>query len=453
VAESCDGTSTACPADGFATAGDFLAALAGTAGQPAGSQVAEALRTWLDQPGVPLVHASVRCGKGGARAVVRQERLLATGAKDAKAAWIVPLCLRLGALEGRRAETVCALAAGPKAEVALPFCPDWIWPNAGGAGYHLSALAPADLPFLLPQLSVDEKLALATDAAVLGQRGSLPIPDVLWLAAQLSREPDRLLVEASVRLLQGMGPERLPEHEQRHWRGWLRRTYGARARRLGWLARPDDDDEARALRRLLVPLVAGEGEDAVLAGEALALGRRFLADRRQVPAEAAWPALEVAALHGDRELFDRVAAEAAKATDVAERARWRALLGRFGDAALAAAAVELAGAEGVDPREALATLEAALGGGGRDAAWNLLTARWDGLAARLRPDEATGLMVAAASACDARSRSQAAAFFSPRAAAVDGASRALAAALEEVDACLAARAREVAALARFLAPR
>jgi aminopeptidase N len=432
-----------------ATAADFLAALQADAGKP----VADAFKGFLEQPGVPLVQASVRCGPKGARALVRQERFLANGTRDQKTAWALPLCVKLG--DATRTEVACGLAAGPRAEVALPFCPDWIWPNAGGTGYFLSALTPADLPILMPHLSGPEKLALATDAAQLARRGDLPLADALSLVAPLARDPDRLLVEASVGLGGLLEPGRLAEPDLARWRAWVRRTWGERARALGWLPRPDDDEEARALRQLLLPLVAGAGEDAVLAGEALALGRRFLVDRKQVPAEVGWPALGVAVRHGDRALFDQVLAEAGKAADRTEKERLLGLLGRFEAPALARAALELVGAPGADLREVKGILSASLGGRAtRDLAWAFLTATWDGLAPRLRSDEGLWLVQAAAeAACDGKRRGEVAAFLGPRAARFDGAPQALAVALEGADACIAARARHAASVSRFLAHR
>jgi hypothetical protein len=73
------------------------------------------------------------------------------------------------------------------------------------------------------------------------------------------------------------------------------------------------------------------------------------------------------------------------------------------------------------------------------------------LAPRLRSDEATWLITTAASvACDPGRRAEVASFLKPRAEPFDGAPRALQVALEEADACLAARARHRKAISAFL---
>ena len=61
---------------GSATADDFLDELAAHAG----ADVAAAYRTFLDQPGVPLVSVAVRCAGKAARLELSQERFLPLGA-------------------------------------------------------------------------------------------------------------------------------------------------------------------------------------------------------------------------------------------------------------------------------------------------------------------------------------------------------------------------------------
>jgi len=225
-----------------------------------------------------------------------------------------------------------------------------------------------------------------------------------------------------------------------------------RARSLGWLPRPDDDDETRALRRQLLPLVAGPGEEAVLAGEAQALARRWLNDRRQVPAEVAWPALSAAARRADRTLFDRIVAEAARTTDRTEKGRLLAALGNVEDPELARAALALLLAPGHDRRDTSPILDRMLSGRAtRRLAWSFLVANWGTLAPTLRADEATWLITTAASvACEPGRRAEVAGFLKPRAEPFDGAPRALASALEQADACASARTRNQKAISSFL---
>ena len=167
-------------------------------------------------------------------------------------------------------------------------------------------------------------------------------------------------MEASLRLLQLIEPNDLSDPDFLRYQAFLRRTYGERARRLGWMPRADDDVEARAIRSRLLPLVAGRGEDPALVEEARSLAGRWLADHRTVPSETAWGALNAAAIRGDRALFDLVAAEASRTADRADKERYHAALGLFEEPALTRAALELAVDDRSDLRDTMVILNVAL---------------------------------------------------------------------------------------------
>ncbi len=129
-------------------------------------------------------------------------------------------------------------------------------------------------------------------------------------------------------------------------------------------------------------------------------------------------------------------------------------LARFPDAALVGEALALAEGAGLDVQELLGAAGEALGTPeGRRPAWEWLRARFDGLSARLRSDEVNAAVEALGGAfCDAADRDAIAAFLTERVAAFDGAPRALAVALDRIDACAATQARASGEIARFLAP-
>jgi hypothetical protein len=300
------------------------------------------------------------------------------------------------------------------------------------------------------------------DAKLLAKRGDVPVDAALALGLALAPSKDRLGVEASLSLLRlsdldGLGPK-----DRARYRALLRRTFGTRARALGWLPREGDDAEANALRKKLLYAVAREAEDPVLVKQARRLADAWLADRASVPAEVSFAALDVAAHNGDRDLYDRIVEEAQHTQDRTERGRLLALLGEFRDPALAGEALDLVappdaadgqpGAPAFDLRESLPILRAQLGRvETRGLAWKFLTARWDGIAERIRSDEGQWLAVAAAAlACEPGKRDEVAGFLTPRAEKFEGAPRALARALEQADDCAATRRRNSQKVTVFL---
>jgi hypothetical protein len=91
---------------GTATADDLLRALSGAAAR----DVVAPFQSFLDQPGVPLVAASVACDGGAPAVTLRQSRYLPVGSDgDAGARWQIPVCLRYGA--GGAARERCVLSS------------------------------------------------------------------------------------------------------------------------------------------------------------------------------------------------------------------------------------------------------------------------------------------------------------------------------------------------------
>jgi len=444
-------------AHGVGTTDDLVAAF----GAEPGADVAAALRGFVEQPGAPILKVEAVCSAEGAKAVVTQERWLAAGG-TAPGAWTVPVCLKLGA-KGQEPEITCGLAAAPRAELALPFCPGWLWANARGAGYHVTALPPKGLDALARRLDLAEQLALVADAKLLARRGDVPVDAALALGLALAPSKDRLGVEASLSLLRLADPDGLAKADRARFRTLVRKTFGPRARALGWLPREGDDAEVNALRRVLVTAAATAGEDPALVKEARRLGVAWLDDRAAVPAEISFAALSVAARSGDRRLFDRIVEEATRSQDRTERGKLLAVLGEFRDPALVREALGLIappatsdgqpGGPAFDLRETLPILRSQLGKSeSRGIAWQVLTERWDALAGSVRGDEGQWLTVAAAArACEPGKREEAAAFLTPRAEKFDGAPRALARALEQAAECAATRARNAGKVTAFLA--
>ena len=430
-------------AGAVATAEDLYAALAAEAGPVA----AAALRSFAEQPGFPRVSVEAHCAGGRATLRLAQEPAGPGGPRS----WTVPVCVRWGA--GTREERTCAVLDGPRAEAPLPACPRWIVPNADGTGYYLARLKVRDLVPALDRASAPEDRALVADALLAVRAGDLPAAEVLALAPVLARDGDRLHEEASLEVARLARPRELDEPGRARWRRFVLATWGARGRTLGLLPRHGEAEEDAALRDEVVPFVAEEGQESGLAGEASALARRWLADRRALPQDVAARVLSIAARFGDRALFDGALAVARVSADARDRAVALDALGRFHDPGWVREALLLVLDPSLEVRESLHVVEGALSTReGRDPAWELLRARFDDLAARLRDDEVGELVALLGDAwCDGARRTEIAAVLGPKVDAFDGAPRALARALDRIDACAAGLKRDGPAVARFLA--
>jgi len=300
--------------DHTATASDLLAAISKVAHRDVGP----AFSSFLEQPGVPVVHAELRCATGRAPVVVlHQVRGAPPGEPEATdGAWRIPVCVAFGR-NATRGEA-CTELVTPTAELTLPApCPAWLFGNAGGRGYYRTAQPEAAERALRDhgwsRLTAIERAVLAGDLTARALGGQLDpavplglVPDLL--AAHDLGSIDRALEIAS-RFERWTAPAQQPA-----FRSWIRATFGSTAHRLGWQARAGDDAVDAVARAPLVALVADAG-DAALREDADRLARDW---RALVPEEA--PEVLGVAVDGDRSTFEQLLAAAPAERDPRRRA-------------------------------------------------------------------------------------------------------------------------------------
>ncbi|MFY0527734.1 M1 family metallopeptidase [Archangium gephyra] len=441
-------------AHGNATAKDFLDALSAEAGQ----DVSGVLGSFLDQGGAPLVTTRLDCS--GKVPVVRlsQSRFLPLGSSgDAKQEWKVPLCVRYGSAKGTG--RACTVLEGESAELALPeakACPTWVLPNADGAGYFRTSLDTQMLGRLLStgsrQLSRAERVALIGDVQALVNAGAMPAADALGLLPGLAGEKDRQVFQASLELLGMLRPALLSDARQADRQRFLRDTYGARARALGFTPRANEDEDTRLLRPLLLGIAGEQGGDAKLVAEAKRLTQQWLADSKAIAPELVRATLGIASAHGDAALHGKLMTAMRSEKERHKREQLIDALGGFRDSALVRENLKLLLEPSVDLREAGDLLfGAAWDVRSRDEAYAFVKEHYDVLAARLPEERVDGLAWTAASYCDPVHRQEAAAFFTERMERAPGGTRTLAQVLEGMDLCIAFKAAQGSSLESFLA--
>lgn len=436
---------------GNADAGDFFAALRKQLGAPA----AEEMASFVEQPGVPLVSATLRCEGGKGRVALTQERFFADGADHGdKTRWHVPVCLKYGGDGGVAHQ--CVELSQAMQEVTLPSCPRWVMPNADGAGYYHTRYDGAALRALggvfATALTVRERVQLAADVAAVADAGKLPLGDALALVPTFLGDSDPRVFARGVGLLALVRPRELPDAERAAFGRAVRKLLGARGHAVGWAPKPGEDPELASLRPELLWMLADEGHDRGLVAEARKLADRWLGDRRAVAPDMVGPVLGLAALGGDAGYFDRLLAAARRTHDRRERGMLLAALGAFRVPALQARALALVAGTEFDLRESMAIVRSASAAREtRDRAWAFLKRHWDALTARMREDEAMWLFGGVPRAfCDAAHLRDVEAFLGPRAKTHLGASHALAESLDRAHTCEQSAARNRAAVSAFL---
>ena len=437
-----------------ATANDFLDSIA-TASKP---ELSSAFKTFLDQPGIPEISASLDCS-GAPRVVLSQKRYLPLGSAGSQGAqWKVPVCVRYEA--GESGATDCFLLDKPSAEFPLKkadSCPAGIFANADGSGYYITNYQAGLLAKLLGEgsdwLDTAERVTLLHDLKKLADSGDARESDALAAARTFATSDQRLLAEEAREIVAG-ARDLVPAALRPNYAAFIRKTLGRRAAELGWSAKADDDADTKLTRASLVPFVAREGDDRELQAEARRLADGWFESRHGVDPDMLRGVLSTAAFAGGQDFFDRVLRELIKTQDRHERGALIAALRSFRDPKIVQQAIGLLFDKRLDVREASSFLFSGLGEPETQAlAFDFVRDHYDEVLQRLPRDgdfdAAASLPFVGQTFCDEPSRRAFVGFFQDRVRQFLGGPRNYAQVLEGIRLCEAQRAAQAGDVAQF----
>jgi len=335
---------------GNATAEDFFRSLAEAAGN---SGVVDALRTFTDQTGVPIVTVTEN-----ARDIsLSQTRYRPLGvAPPAKAQiWQIPMCLARGA------SPVCSLLQGAAATIPAFAGKRALMPNAGGAGYYRFRLSDTGWDRLIAEAGVlpgREALAFADSLWADFAAGTGSFQRVIAAARELSVNPERLaVIELSYRLADLAKTTLTADQQPQYWK-LMRSIYSPRLAVLGFDPRVGahsrESSHSQAMRQSLVPLVAIEGRDPKLREQLESAAVAYLGGDTQVldPAFRA-TALKVAVQEQGAPFMKRLQEAMLKSTDSLFRFDGAFAIGGADTPELAQEAIRIAFSPGMQSMESV----------------------------------------------------------------------------------------------------
>ena len=357
---------------GNASGSDFAAAM----NDATGRDVAEVLASYITQPGVPLVEIAARCEGGETVLDLRQERFLLRGDDAARAqTWTIPVCMSDGD---------CVLLREREQTFRIQGCRENAFANREGRGYYIvfSKNAPA-----VANLTPSERSVLLRDSWYLVRSGRRSIGDHFNLAGTLGNDPDLL--------------ENILSNAQTAER--FLATPAQRPALQTWIRRLGQSSPKRTAA--LFDALGNAGADPQVRKEARQIAAKTLSN----PAAAGDPAIaaramQIAAIEGDKKLYDAYLRTYRATTDPAVRSRIIAALPAFRDPALLQRTLQLALTDDVRSQDLAALLGGAIGNrGNSEMAWRFVTENWTAIARKLPPGHAGRVIAAASGAfCDPR---------------------------------------------------
>ena len=261
-------------ADGVATGDDFFNSIAEGSGNP---DVVSAMKSFVDQPGLPLVKANIfadqQKGTGAYTGIVlSQSRYAPLGSKTEQGqSWEIPVCIAYG--QNGEIGKKCTLLDKNETQIKIDGLIDWVTLNQNGSGYYrftMNSDAWAGLIESLDELNTREALTVQDSLVAAFRAGEVDADVFLSGMSAFAAHPEYDVASASTRLLGFMRRE-LPgsrEDLARH----VRKTYKARYNRIVGT----DTVEGNLLAPTLANLLTGTGKDQDIGNLMVTRGVQYL---------------------------------------------------------------------------------------------------------------------------------------------------------------------------------
>lgn len=309
-----------------ATSADLIAALERAAGR---KDFSSAFRTFLDQPGVPVVAIEPgECVNEQLTVTLSQKRWQPLGGARLEAhQWQVPICLQAG--DG--GEKVCTILKQDRERLVLPTCPDTLIPNPGGVAYSLWTLPAPWINKLLEGLAAApeiDRVSAIGNLTMLYEAGSLSATDLLAIApAMLSHQSPRVRLGALA--LIGKLDALVTDDLRGDWHTWLASLLAPLVQEIGWGA--PGEKAAKALwdlRRKLLKMAGAKANLPSVVKEATQRSEAFLKGE-EINRELAGTALSIFAKKSEPGVFKEIQVIFENETDIFRRSILRSALTSF----------------------------------------------------------------------------------------------------------------------------
>ncbi len=434
---------------GNASAEDFWNTVAQVSGKP----VDHIMKTYVDQPGAPLVTLAAACKDNNTVVTAAQQRFYYDAdvlAKGSGELWQVPLCLRAPQGGAER----CELLTQPRQEFTLPGCSFWVQANVGASGYYRTAYDAAALDGIRRSAQKDlapgERLLLLSDEWALMRAGRRSIGDYMALLEGFRGERTRAVVAEFTGRVDYLADYLVEDSDRKAFESWVRLLLRPAAQELGWQPAPGESDELRSLRASVLQTLGYSGRDPEILAQARTLAERYVADAKAVDPTLAGTVLGLAASGGDKALHEAFLSRMEQTDEPGQRSRFMTALTLFRDPALVRRSLEYAVSGKMRNQDAPHFLaDLLLNVPSRDVAWAFLKSHWPEVQATFTTSSGAAVVSATRSFCDAGSRDEAAQFFARNK--VEAAERTLRRAQETINNCINLKVAQRTALAQWLA--
>jgi alanyl aminopeptidase len=417
-----------------------------------GDTLSKAMRSFLDQPGLPLVSTELTCSAGKASITMSQTRYLPYGVMAAnESKWDVPVCARFG--KGSSSTTQCFLLEQTKQTFPVDSgCADWYLPNANASGYYRFSMNEKEFGALeknVATLQPSEQVIYADAIASSFRRGEASPAQVLEALPVLAKSDHPQVATALIGTMEWLHEHLANNTTLPVLNAYVTHIYGPRLQAIGYRKNPNESSETTQMRQDLANFLALVVRDPATRKALDQQGRAALGldgggkvDLDKADSDLLRVALKVTVQEAGQPAFDAVMNELKTNHQSRQRYTLLAALGSTHQAELSQRALDY----GLTPAVAVGEMRFIYGATAnepeaRAGFWAWFKTNFDKLQARMPPfaQGRAPAMVELPGNCTKAQAEEIRAFFEPRIKQMNGGERVLAQVLEGTNQCAALR--------------
>jgi aminopeptidase N len=424
-----------------------------------GKPVDRILRSFVDQPGAPVLSVETRCVAGKTTDVdLSMSRFIGVpGAPRENETWTLPACIQAGTGPPR-----CEVLDRPKQTIRLNGCASTsqadrspVFVNADSRGYYFTEYSPEMVRALsnaAKSLEPVERLSLIADEWWMVRGGRHDVGTYLDLASALANDDSTAVIDMLAGRLQVVGDDLVPASDRPAFEAWIRNQFGPQLNSMGLPGSLSDNDETQLRRATLLSLVGTVGNDRLVHERSRELATQYLKNPRSLPATIAPTALQVAALGGDQALYEQYLGKlGALAAQPEEYYRFLGALPWFRDPALIKRTLEYAMSPSVRTQDTGTLLGSMIvKPWSQEATWTFVKTNWPTIVKTLGEFQGIPSIVGSlGSFCSTARAQEVRAFFEKNP--VPSSQRGIQQAIERIENCVALKDRQTKPLASWIA--
>ncbi|MEH6588721.1 MAG: M1 family metallopeptidase [Halioglobus sp.] len=285
---------------GNTTAEDFIDAIATANPQVDPVDLRDSFNSFIEQPGLPVINASMSCDSGKTSFTLKQQRYLPTGSKgESGQHWVIPTCLKT--LAGANGIEQCQLLKGR--EMTIPAtqsgCTDALMPNANGTAYYRFSMpedAWSNLLGSLGQMTTGEQISIANSLSGELNAGNITLAQYYDAVDRLSQSSSWRVATAPRADLTKILDHIARDSELDLLRSNILRWYGPKFEQLR--AMPQRDADQEQFHAVLFSILALDAQDPQLRSNLVTLAKAYsgMGSDEKIHSDAINPNLRLLAL-------------------------------------------------------------------------------------------------------------------------------------------------------------